>query len=128
MNIIDSTLGELKSLLNSYCNFFLLNSSFHSRYRSHFTDQPQLPAVKDYINIIDSTLGELKSLLMAVGRIQIQSPLISNTETVKEIYSKRNLDDHIAHLVLELNWHYVVMLSEVCLKGDCKISLNLSLP
>eukprot|EP00112_Aurelia_sp_Birch-Aquarium-sp1_P009479 Seg2079.2 transcript_id=Seg2079.2/GoldUCD/mRNA.D3Y31 product="Protein MMS22-like" protein_id=Seg2079.2/GoldUCD/D3Y31 len=87
-------------------------------YKSHFDSQPQLPIVKDYVNIIDSTLGELKTLLSAVGRIHIQSPSISNTEIVKENYSKRNLDDHICHLVLELNWHYVMILSEVCLRDD----------
>ena len=76
-----------------------------------------LPAILDYNNVVESTINEFNLLLMAIGRIQIQSPLRDLTDNALQNFNKANIDELMNHTILEINWFYLIILMELCLNG-----------
>ena len=61
----------------------------------------------------------MKHLVAAIGRINIQSALMLSTDEALYHATKRNIDDLLNHVILEINWFYLVILMELCLHGGC---------
>ena len=62
-------------------------------------------------------MREIDLLLIAIGRIQIKSPLKNIGNVATPSVTKGDIMELINHIILEINWFYLAMLMELCLRG-----------
>eukprot|EP00794_Sanderia_malayensis_P000336 gene336-968_t len=77
-----------------------------------------IPRIKEYKNLTSSTIQEIKSLMTS-----LDGTMFNITPITRPVLSLKDLDvndtkSYLAHLVLDLNWRFILILAQLCLQDE----------